>query len=485
MAIGSAGATTQLVLRWLFALALVALTACGGGGSTADIASLSSADTVSADSQAARRISGPGLTGEPPTVVNTTTAGDQTVQAIGALADGGYAVVWLSNTVNGTSTTSSLYLQRYDSLGARQGPETPIQFDLASGTQTAVAVLGDGGVVVAYRTATQSFGSVPAEITLVNTQRFDANGAAAGPYVVVTSVYRQLFGAMIYQTVDNPRVIGWDDGSYLVSWSLTEHQGVYGTWVQVGSQRYDSQNQPVGPRSLRAPQPESADYEFIKIDQGGYIYTASFPYFGGAQRRYFFPGGTIPPIDGNEFGAVWSSALVGLANGGYAMVYWSSTGDYRLGSAGESGTPILYRQIFDSAGVPVGAPIAIAGPASTTTRPRAAALSDGGLVAFWTSSSTGELTAQRFNAAGAAVGDAFQLATGSTLPLAASLADGGLALAWTASGTAGDLDVVTQRLEPSDFGGKPGLARLRACQAEAKGLTGIERKQFMKVCLGK
>jgi len=93
-------------------------------------------------------------------LVNTTTAGDQRASGIGtnagggyvaALPDGGFVVTWWGNgTVPGQADTVGVFLQRYDSTGARVGTETRINSYTAGDPQApAGAGLDTGGWLAA------------------------------------------------------------------------------------------------------------------------------------------------------------------------------------------------------------------------------------------------------------------------------------------------------------------------------------------------
>ena len=108
------------------------------------------------------------------TRVNTVTALGQEIPAIAPLQGGGYVIVWTSFTQDGDSF--GVYAQRYDANGAAQGGETRINTTTADDQSLpSVAALADGGYVVAWNSNGQDGSSYG-----IYAQRFDANGAADG-----------------------------------------------------------------------------------------------------------------------------------------------------------------------------------------------------------------------------------------------------------------------------------------------------------------
>lgn len=126
-------------------------------------------------------------------------------------------------------------------------------------------------------------------------------------------------------------------------------------------------------------------------------------------------------------------AIATLANGGYVVVWMSSNQD-------GTGTSI-YSQRYDRRGAPLGgeAPVSHSSAAEAQQYPQVAGLNDGGYVVVWASASAGYqvIYAQRFDAAGAAIGAATRVHP-DTLPVAitpsvAALADGGFLVTWSSN----------------------------------------------------
>src|SRR3990167_6150528 len=79
--------------------------------------------------------------------VNTTTASDQLASAITALADGGFAVTWMSNLQDGDG--AGIYARRYDASGVAIGGEFQINTATANDqVSPAITALSAGGFAV-------------------------------------------------------------------------------------------------------------------------------------------------------------------------------------------------------------------------------------------------------------------------------------------------------------------------------------------------
>ena len=84
------------------------------------------------------------------TLVNTTTAGDQYQPGVTGLSDGGYVVTWMSY-YGQDGSGSGVYAQRYDAAGAAVGSETLVNTTTASDQSfPAITGLSDGGYVVTW-----------------------------------------------------------------------------------------------------------------------------------------------------------------------------------------------------------------------------------------------------------------------------------------------------------------------------------------------
>ena len=85
--------------------------------------------------------------------INTTTAGNQIVPVIAALHDGGYVIAWESFGQDGSNPASyGIYMQRYDSVGAKVGVETRVSTTTAGNQELpAITVLNSGNFVITWQ----------------------------------------------------------------------------------------------------------------------------------------------------------------------------------------------------------------------------------------------------------------------------------------------------------------------------------------------
>lgn len=103
------------------------------------------------------------------TQVNTFINSNQNQPCLSATRDGGWVIVWTSNSQDSSGT--GIYLQRYDNAGLPVGNEQLVNTTV-TGEQNwpAVSALADGGCIVTWSSAdSNSFG--------IYQQRFDADGA--------------------------------------------------------------------------------------------------------------------------------------------------------------------------------------------------------------------------------------------------------------------------------------------------------------------
>lgn len=443
------------------------LVACGGGGepvaATSELLSAKPANTPSAerhkDSHAA-------LVAQEISLVNTTTAGQQSLRSIGALPDGGYAVAWISDN-------DALYMQRYDSAGGKTGGETLIPLATQTGedlpfiiTNSSMAVLTDGSVVVAYAAHTDMI--QPSGTVLTHTgiyiQRFDTNGVQVMVETELASLTRVVHRRS--QNLGDTRTVALADGGFVVGWTFFEPNSVAGVRNTFYNQRFDNQNQPVtGPVVIGQPGAIFSAYSFSADPRGGYILS----YFEIDPNNYPKDLVTVTHYDANQTAKVIvpptpSPVLLLPLEGDRYVLYATNSGG-------------AYRQFLDSAGNPVGEPTPV------SAMPNAAReLVDGSYVVFWLAQ--GNFTAQRFDSSGAPMGDVFPILTNGAVPSVVALAYGGFAMAWSTETAPNDLDVYTQRfIEVLDKDQAARRAKRKACLDDAKGMRGHERKAFMETCL--
>src|SRR5262245_45190644 len=86
-----------------------------------------------------------------PTLVNTTTAGNQFDSQVVALPDGGYLVAWDDNSHTHNPVGDSIVGQRYDAAGNKVGGEIDLNpFFSGSDPGPAITHSPNGNVAVAF-----------------------------------------------------------------------------------------------------------------------------------------------------------------------------------------------------------------------------------------------------------------------------------------------------------------------------------------------
>jgi len=210
------------------ALAALVLVSCGGGGSPGDPVAIA---PVATDAKAKVTIADPTLVAQPIVLASASPVGNQVLRSIVATSDGGYSVVWLLGA-------STLVVQHFDSLGAKDSPETPLAFAVQAPTPaaateaietSAVTVLADGSIVVAYQVSrsTDLPNGTVSPHTGVFIQRFGADGAVLLGETEVAFLEQVLNSRSPYIT--NIQVAALADGGFVVGWAVAHFS------VDVGS----------------------------------------------------------------------------------------------------------------------------------------------------------------------------------------------------------------------------------------------------------
>ena len=443
------------------ALAALVLGSCGGGGGggggdPGGMGTVLPGSPLTAPVQVAKGAMDSGLLAGPVSVVNTTTANDQVLRAIGATADGGYVVAWISSG-------QILYMQAYDAAGARSGSEVQIPLEILAPTQVAnrlaveqssMAVLSDGSVVVLYSITrdVESPNGPPSTTMGVFFQVFSASGTRIVPETQVAS---QPFAGPKGPYLGTPAVVARSDGGFVVASALAHYSTRFASISTLSLYWFDSRGQPVGAPVVVGDFPELR-YTMVADAHGGLTLATSNTSDDYRTDYTVF-----------HYGADHASQTIVAPRGRPAVVLPLENG-YVLFALGGDATV----QRLDSQGNPVGASTPIA------SLPVAAReLADGTYVVIWFAN--GVYTAERFAADGTSLGQPVPIDSNGAAPQIAALADPGFAAAWSAAGANGDSDVYTQRFTErlSD--------RKKACldSARAQGLKGRERKAFVDACM--
>ena len=421
------------ICRWLPVVTLLMLAACGGGGSS-DMAPIASVAVAMDAPEAlkAKPARSPGLAGQTAMVVESINveAGRESLVAVGALADGGDMVVWLTLNPTNALLPAPLSMQRQDASGAAVG--APLRLPgLFDPSNLAVLVRPDGELIVTYaviRRSTTEPGVLTAGIFL---QRFASDATPIGGEVEVISLTQNEFAVHIPIIFRSPAIAQWQDGSWVVAWELVQRSPI-GPTVQVQTQRFSSTGQAVGTVNTEAAS-----------NQEGFSLTTVEPneLLISVQRR----------AQDNSLEVFFASGLAGLSNstdatglplGSFAVPL--STGETVLFSGRNQGSngPLVdtFSQRINRGGRAAGQPNAI-----STLPDTAVALPDGGYVVVRPVADGVQRIAERYDRHGAPVGNPVFLGFRTPGVKATVLADGTVLLAWTDNVT-GFSRLVTQRL---------------------------------------
>ncbi|MBO3705820.1 MAG: hypothetical protein J5X21_05380 [Candidatus Accumulibacter sp.] len=164
---------------------------------------------------------------------NTYTANGQYQQDVAALNDGGYVVVWGSDSNQDTSGWG-VYGQRYDSSGNAVGGEFRVNYTV-SGTQyvPAVAALANGGFVVSWTNGDE-----------ILFQQYDAAGRKVDSEQLVNPTAN-------YEYSNDSDLVGTPDGGFILTWGGYNHgNGSYDVFLQ----RYSNQAPQVQDVSVVGPE---------------------------------------------------------------------------------------------------------------------------------------------------------------------------------------------------------------------------------------
>ena len=290
-----------------------------------------------------------------------------------------------------------------------------------------VSVLANGNYVVTWQgPATPGSGSV--DIFL---QEYTASGQKLFPefhYFNATS-------STVPETV--PVISALGGGGFVVVWLAANSAGTPNNDIVV--QRFDSQMGLLGTATLANSQFNNSQSSptVAGTADGGYIVVLN----GGAghagvwAQKYDAGGGQVGSLFQVNTFAVTSDtqpAVTALEDGGYVISYYAAGG--------------VYAQRYSANNAKVGTEVHLAG--ATQVRNFAmASLHDGGYVVTWVTGQ-GNVLAQDYNAAGAAVGGPLTLNTKSPapddIPSVTALRDGGYVVAWSAGDTAQTLNIYIQ-----------------------------------------
>jgi hypothetical protein len=323
------------------------------------------------------------------TQVNTYTAGEQSIQQITALADGGWVVTWQSYGQDGDAW--GIYQQAYDADGDARGGETPVNtYTAAYQMSPAITALADGGWVVTWQSDEQD-GSEAG----IYQQPYDADGTARGGE---TRVNTETDGD---QT--SPRITALADGGWVVTWQSDGQDG----WGDIHQQAFDADGNRLGGEAQVNAYTigDQGSFQITALADGGWVVSwqsmgQDGSGYGVYQQAYDADGialGDETQVNTYTTDDQKSPQTTALADGGW-VVTWESYGQ-------DGSSYGVYQQAYNADGSARGGETQVNTYTSDWQRsPVISALADGGWVVTWTSSGQdGDATGihqQRYDALG-------------------------------------------------------------------------------------
>ena len=360
-------------------------------------------------------------------VVNATTSGNQLQAAVAEFADGGYIVVWISNTTG----TNDVIAQRFNADGTANGSEFVVTSEVADNeTQPSVTTFSDGGFAIAWQDQ-QSGVRAWTEMRI-----FDASGTAVTSDIVVST------GIDGDNEAYQPAIIALSDTEFAVVYANEVGASTY----EIRGQRYDRTGSTVGSEfvvgSLAGPSGLfGAQVETALLDDGGFAVT--WRSYDGAT---FETRLRIMNADGTQRSA---EILVGGDNIADVAVLADGNVVVTYDDAGS-----LKAAIYDASGALVVAEFDVNTTVSANRYESSVTGSDDGFVVVWESSagdgSGRAILAQRFAADGTKIGGEVLVNTfvsgDQRWPEVITLASGEVLAVWESDGSDGNQFGIASRV---------------------------------------
>ncbi len=314
--------------------------------------------------------------------VNTNTYFNQRNPSTSALNDGGWIVIWGGK---GTGDNFDIQGQHYDSNGAPVGVEFQVNTTSSFAQKyPSVTAINDGGWLVTWVGERQDGSGAG-----VFGQRYDSNGVPSGGefQINTTTVSEQTY----------PSVTVLTDGGWLVVW---QSYGQDGDSYGIYGQRYDNSGISVGSEfQINSYTSDNQQHPVVTaLSDGGWVVIwMSDGQDGDSEGIYGQRFGSNGSIVGNEFrvnsfttGNQQSPSVTTLSDGSW-VVTWMSYGQDGDGDG-------IYGQRYDSSGTESGGEFAVnINTTNSQQEPSITALSDGGWVVAWWSSTGNDIYGRRFN----------------------------------------------------------------------------------------
>ena len=362
--------------------------------------------------------------------VHTTTEGNQYHPNITALKDGGYVVVWHSETP-GDGASRRVYGQKFDASGNKVGAEFTLNGSSRTQYGQAITATDDGGFIVTWH----QYGADGSSWAVLG-QRFSATSEPKGSATVLSNT-----------TLDNqsyPEVTEISGGRYLLTW---RSHGQDGSGFAVYGRLFDGNLKPLGSEfqvstttALHQLNPHAAS-----LADGGFVVTWWSEHTEGEGKKYDIYTQRYD-ARGNKVGGEQrvnthtqrhqtEPRVQGLSNGGY-VITWQS----ELQDGSHYGT---YAQFYSAGGQRVGAELRVNNYTNSNQyHPRVKELNDGSVLFVWRSygqdGSAGGVFSRRFSQTGQALTGEVQINKTTSghqnNPDVAILNDGRAVVVWHSEG---------------------------------------------------
>jgi hypothetical protein len=306
-------------------------------------------------------------------LINTFTQDSQGGPSIDSDAQGGFVVVWDSYYQDGGGYQGS-FGQRFASNGQRVGTEFQVNsYTLGGQYDPAVAVTPSGSFVVAWESYDETAASQDGAYGGIFAQRFDSGGARVGSeFMVNTYTESVAFTASVVDAAD---------GSFLIAWAGDGPDG-----LRIRGRLFDSAGQPTGPQfTVGEPSTKTQRSPTVAPLAGGGFIVAWMHDFGSFSEDILArrldaaasPVGADFLVNTYTAGRQIAASAAATFDGGFAVA-WQSPGD-------GSSDGVMVR-LYDSAGVPKGAPTQMnVTTADRQNIPQLVETSPRNLVAAWSS----------------------------------------------------------------------------------------------------
>ena len=344
--------------------------------------------------------------------VSTSTAGDQSHPQITELADGGYVVTWSSNH----EADNSIYARTFDSNGQPRGDEFLVSALTGDEYASDIISLNDGGFLVSW------YGDLEGSDNEVYAQRFNVSGEAVG------DSFRLNDTAGGSQSI--PRLTELADGRIVAAWQSESSDGsgygIVGKMLTLGSVVKEGAAEGTVVGQMKVDDPDQNDlhtYELTDDADGRFAIDANT--------------GIITVVDPDLIDH--SDA----AQHEITVKVTDSTGNALSETIALDVTPAnrapatmsLERAELESFQLHTSASV-------SQIQPTVTALEDGGFLSVWRNGT--DLSAQKFDGDGQAVGNEFQISQSETniqsQASVTTLANGDTLVTWISNHASGGSD---------------------------------------------